>query len=1451
MTFFLADLSYFGDPEILFREAEAELNRMIFNFVTGPMRIFKRYIPICLWLLCSNFSMISGQKPYEPRIADPITESWRWTHISELHGRSISCASESLDGAMLFGIDRGILKYNGFDWELLSPADSAAKLSINALCEGEDGGLYAGTSSGLYSIKSGEWEKLFPVNDQLVVNVADVIKLPGGGILASFGNSRNEEVISGLFRYSRGISTLYTTQYTYDTDLQGELSGIQWIHIPDRLAIPNRNGQHVFNVLDLCSGKKGNIFAGISNEHQAGKIVEFNFDQGNTGEFRINNLHSDKEGLLIRSDVKIAEAPDEKLWVVSNAHELGVYVWSGKKWSSFKISDQFGGINSQHDILTCSDGSIWIEGHGRIFLLKDEVLSQYKYPEIPITTAPRIQFFESDNQAVWVVGKLDEVYRFDNTFNNWITYEGLNYQGGTRDGQSWFLTSDGRVVVSQLGEWFSYGEEDGLIDTPVRVFLTSYNEVWVFGSHAQTAATAFLHGNKWEKTLHPKVSWGIDYRSAYESVDGSLWFGCSVDIQREKGHKGGVLQLKDPEHNKQSWIHHGESGDLEINSCYGIGQSQDGRIWFGGRPLRTFDGEGWEIFEDIKELQEYIDYIHTDEQGTLWLASRYYGIFKFDGREWSNYTVEEGLPSNNIISILVENDTSVWATTHGGLAHFDGNSWAAGGYTDDLSMIHEGGSILGSKSGHVWFNITTNDWERRGLTREQTNPDAYHTFKSIRYFPDGSPPQTEILPFRNEIESNSNFTVFWQGRDFFEMTLADDLAFSWRLNKGEWSSFSNLAYHNFSNLKPGTYQLEVRARDMEFNADTSPATASFQVAVPWWRRLEVILMTLIALVIIGILQFNILNRNRQLQKLNLDMQLKSEELQRQKMETESKKNLLEETLGKLRKLNQSRLQFFTNVSHEFRTPLGLIIGPVEELIETPDRLESGMKSKYYDIIHRNANRILRLVNQIMEVYKVEDSTLEFRPERGDIVLQAKEIMELFDSLSEQRKVDLKLIAVPDSISFYYDQDKIEKILFNLLSNAFKNLPEEGSIQVSLGLQAPEHPGLAKKYKEVVQLSVTDNGQGIPEEELPKIFDRFYHTEQESDSKLHQGTGIGLSYIKDLVKTHKGSIAVSSEPFVKTSFKVSLPYLQSSTKKSSGASPERKSTFSEDIHAAVADLSKSLTGQPSDLSIQNQELLHQEESKGLKLLIIDDDLDTRIFLRSCFHEDYHVLEAQNGKMGLTLTRTEFPDIIISDVMMPEMDGIEFCKHLKTDIDTSHIPVILLTAKTLTADKIKGFETGADAYIEKPFNKRVLRSQVQNLIRTRDQYKKRFQSDMDLHAAELKFPSIDEQFIQKVIACIEEHLDDSHLDAEHIAKDIGVSRIQLYRKIKVLTNQTVNQFIKSIRLKHAAGLLLESTYTISEIAYQTGFSAPNHFATYFKEYFGSTPSEYLEKGAPINR
>jgi signal transduction histidine kinase/DNA-binding response OmpR family regulator len=1398
-----------------------------------------------LWLLSMSICTITAQKPYQPRIDDPITESWRWTYISQLHGKSIRCISQSQDGDMLFGITNGVMKYNGYSWELLSPSDSSMELSITTLCDGEDGTIYVGTTTGLYSIKDREWEKLFPIKAQPEVWVSDLIRLPEGSILASFGDSRNEETISGLLRLKKDASTLYTTQHTYNDELKKEIDSLNWFRIPDKLGLANRNGKIVFNILDLCAAADGNIFAAVSNEHQFGKIVSFNFDQGINGAFRINDLYTEREGLLIRSKVKISEAPDGKLWVASNAHDLGIYLLSDQKWTSFKISDQFGGVNSQNDILTCSDGSVWIEGHGRIFLLKNNKLHQYKYPEIPITTAPRFQFFESEDHAVWVLGKLDEVFRFDNTFETWITYEELNYQGSSRDGRSWFLTADGKIVTSQYGEWMAFDEKDGVIDTPVRIFITSYDEVWVVGSHEQNAATAYLEDQKWIKKLHPKVSWGIDSRSVFESKDGSLWFGCSVDLQLEKGHLGGVLQLKNPQQNKDTWIHHGGSEDLEIRSCYGIGQSEDGRIWFGGKPLWTYDGTKWKIFDDINELQEYVDYIHNDTQGNLWLASRYYGIFKTDGDHWDNYTVEDGLPSNNILSIMLENDSSVWANTHGGLSHFDGYSWTGGGYANDLSMAQGGSSVIGSNSGHLWFNISTNDWKRRGLTNDQTVPNAYIAFKTVRYFPDENPPETEILPFDTEIEYNSSFTIFWQGHDYFEITNSKDLLFSWRLNGKEWSKFTPNTYHNFSNLKPGSYQLEVRARDLEFNVDLSPSITSFQVDVPWWRRLEVLILALTALTIIGILQYNIFNRNRRLQELNIDLRDKSEELQRQKMETESKKIMLEETLAKLQKLNQSRLKFFTNVSHEFRTPLGLIIGPAEELIETPGRIGNELKSKYYDIILRNAKRILRLVNQILEVYKVEASTLDFHPERGDIVQQIKRIVELFDSLSKNRKVDLIVDASPESITFFYDHDKVEKILFNLLSNAFKSVSEDGYIHVILRIQSIENQESGLETKQAFLLEVKDNGKGIPKESLPKIFDRFFHSEHESDSKLHTGAGIGLSYIKDLVKTHKGTISVTSEPLSETIFKVHLPFIQECNQKNTKDSHASQLTFSEDIYSAVSDLSKSLTRETKKLPVPDNEEPSHEIYKELKLLIIDDDLDTRIFLRSCFNDNYQVLEANNGKMGLTITRTEFPDLIISDVMMPIMNGIELCKILKTDFDTSHIPIILLTAKTLTEDKIEGLETGANAYLEKPFNKRVLVTQVQNLIRERENYKKRFQSDVDLDTKELKISSIDENFIQKVINCIEDHMDDSLLNAEQIAKSIGVSRIQLYRKIKALTSQTVNQFIKSVRLKNAAKLLLESDLTISEIAYESGFSAPSHFATYFKEYFGITASEYIEK------
>ncbi len=1150
-----------------------------------------------------------------------------------------------------------------------------------------------------------------------------------------------------------------------------------------------------------------------------------NFHQGAPGNLLVEDVFTDEDGLFIKSSVKITESQAGEIWAVSTAYDMGIQFFKDGSWKEIRISDIFGGIESQSSVMACSDGSIWIEGNGRIFRKIDDQWTAHQYPEIPITTASRFIFHESSDKKIWVIGVFNELYLFDNTFEKWVTYENLIYQGETSNGDSWYLHSNGKVILNRHGEWFEFGTKDGLMDTPVRIFITSTGQVWVLGSHKQTAATAYLKNDKWVMIMHPELSWGIDYRGCYESVDGSLWFGCSVDIQPARGQRGGIIKFQTSADGRLHWTHLPEDENLIIGSSYGIGSSKDGRIWIGGKPLWTYQEGTWMKFTGVEKLEEYVDYVDTDDQGNLWLASRYFGIFRFDGESWENYTMEDGLPSNNIINIYAENESRIWAITHGGISLFDGNIWTNVNFPGMISFVTEGGSILKGKTGHIWFNMSTNDWVSRGLTQEKTDPRAFEYFRTVRYMPDRSPPETNIVSYQKQVNQREDANVFWSGRDFFNETSFDDLQYSWRLNNEEWTTFSNKSFHTFNGLKPGHYQMEVRTRDMGLKIDPSPAVIKFRVLVPWWKHPLFISLASIALGLIIFLQIRILSNNKKLLQLNESLEDKSDELNN--------------ALTKMQKLVYSRLRFFTNISHEFRTPLGLILGPVEELKEPKNRISTSTRKKYYDIIHRNATRILRLINQILEVYKVEESTLEFNPTAGDLVGQISEIVDLFEHMTNQYGILIKLEQVNKTMVFSYDHDKIEKIIFNLLSNAIRNVPRNGSIKIAVELRT-------EGDVEMACVSVSDTGKGILPEDYEKIFERFYHNDSGSYRQLHAGTGIGLAYIKDLVKAHNGSIEVSSDPGVETVFLVKIPYTKIAEQSLNEYDQKEipADSLSVDIHKAVAELDSYLSDRHQEGGSENI-LIKEIGEKRAKLLIVDDDMDTRTFIRHCFEHNFIILEAQDGLEGIHIARLEYPDLIISDVMMPMQDGLQFCQIVKTDFDTSHIPFILLSARAMVSDKIKGIELGADAYLEKPFNKKLLQSHVDNLLRSRSLLRRRFREEIQIRPSEMKMASLDEQFIEKMVDSIEKNIDNENLDAEKLSREVGVSRIQLYRKTKALTGQTVNQFIRSIRLKKAARLLKEQSMTVSEIAYVVGFSAPNHFASYFKEYFGMTPTDYKDQ------
>ena len=475
------------------------------------------------------------------------------------------------------------------------------------------------------------------------------------------------------------------------------------------------------------------------------------------------------------------------------------------------------------------------------------------------------------------------------------------------------------------------------------------------------------------------------------------------------------------------------------------------------------------------------------------------------------------------------------------------------------------------------------------------------------------------------------------------------------------------------------------------------------------------------------------------------------------------------------------------------------------------------------IINRNAQRLLRLVNQLLDFRKAEAGKLKLKVVESDIVKFLKEVKLSFESLAEQKNVQFELRSSSPAIVMYFDRDQFEKIFFNLLSNAFNHTPDGGRISVDITEADGE-----------VEISVEDNGSGIKPENFKKIFRRFY---SEEDAFYH-GTGIGLALTRALVELHHGKISVESieKEFARFIIKI----------------PTGKGHFKES--ELLVDYSEN--GSPiMQYDLDNELLIPQspdlQEKPPLailkKILVVEDNAEVRSYIKSVFNGKYEVLEAQNGEEGLKVAEAGDPELVISDVMMPGMDGLALCKRLKEDVKTSHIPVILLTARTSMLFKVEGLENGADDYITKPFNARILELKVRNLIKSRELLQRNFSSNENLtiEPKKVTLTSADETFVQKALESIENNMTNSEYTVEDLGKEVGMSRMQLYRKLKALTGQSANEFIRSIRLKRAAQLLEQNQLTVAEVTYEVGFTDLQYFRNCFKKQFNINPSEYGKK------
>ena len=618
---------------------------------------------------------------------------------------------------------------------------------------------------------------------------------------------------------------------------------------------------------------------------------------------------------------------------------------------------------------------------------------------------------------------------------------------------------------------------------------------------------------------------------------------------------------------------------------------------------------------------------------------------------------------------------------------------------------------------------------------------------------------------------------------------------------------------HYTNLPSGDYKFLVKAANSDGVWNPEPAQLSVRVLPPWWRTSWA--YTLYFVAFLGLLW---LVRRITLLRAGYENEIKIERLEKQKLE----------------EVNQMKLIFFTNISHELKTPLTLIISPLEEIIR--DRAIGGHRlHSTFSMMHRNAVRLLLMINQLLDIRKAEAGLMKLEAREGNAVQFVSEVCLSFRELAQQQHIQFDFQSERPVIQAWFDADQLEKVFFNVLSNAFKFTPTGGQVRVKMGA-APEKGQFFVRFE--------DNGKGIPEDKLPFIFERFFRAEEHAGEGEAGGTGIGLSLVKNIVERHHGRVEVESWPGRGSVFTVWLPLGDASFSENEKKRPH---TPGKTEQPYLGETMLEITD-PEDVArlYTGGDALSAPEASLEKshILVVEDNVDIREYIVKNLSQEYIVSEAENGHEGLQKTLEHLPDLILCDISMPGMDGLELTRQLKTRVETSHIPIILLTARTSLIFKINGLETGADGYITKPFNLRLLQLRIRNLIESRRRLREKYAKTLnrlDLEPSEVAFPEMDELFLKSVSETVEAHLENPEFSVDDLAQKLLMNRKQVYRKIKALTDQTPNEFIRTIRLQRAAQLLRTHRYTIAEVTYKVGFQDLKYFRERFRAFFGVNPSE----------
>ncbi len=1126
-------------------------------------------------------------------------------------------------------------------------------------------------------------------------------------------------------------------------------------------------------IRSFAEDKDGNIWLGTGDGLDKMNVQRQTFEH-------FKSVKSDEQTLSGNSIYKISFDEESKLWVGT---EDGLNIFNPANGKNFRvnktISNKYSGLGgfvgySVRDIYLDKCGIYWISTLQGGVNKYDNNLAFFNYKRLnPIGT----NGISSGAVFAFAEGPSGDIFV------------------GTDDrGLNIFNKKTGQIKPIALN---GMDTQKGFVLTLERSDNTLWIGTYHYGLYIMNLLTNSVKQIQIPKNITDATNTPINCLKA--DKQGNIWIGTNGNgLYRYHISTGELVHISN------IFIQQKNRNILFTGYITAIELDQQDNLWIGtnGGGLARYDQtqNSLKIYNhDNSNLPlDMILAIHCDKSGQIWVGVMGGGLCLYNtkAQKFNQYGIKNLLSNDVIYKILEDDFGKLWVSTNKGISVFDPQKKVFKNYTYHNGIQQSNfniGSGFKTSSGEMYFggNEGFNFFNPKNLNQNKNTPSLVFTDlkignKSVNPVENSEITEPISVAKKINLSYKQNFSLDFVALNY---TAPQENQYTYMLDgfDKEWNQVGALTTAVYTNLDPGKYQFRLKARSEDSSWHTPEKVIEIVVNPPFWRTyyayIAYFLMALITFLAI---------RRRAIQKLKNEFALEQE-----RTETERKIEF-----------EQLKIKFLTNLSHELKTPLTLILNPLENLLM---KEKSSEKIDTLNLVNRNAKRLLNIVNQLLDFRKIVENELKLNLSDGDLVSFTKEIFDSFKYISERKHIHLDFYSSLIDFHTVFDKDKVERILLNLLSNAIKFTNENG--KVYFHIQPDSEYG--------IKLIVGDTGIGLPAEKLEKIFDRFYQVNNQ-DNILNQGSGIGLSITQEFVKLHGGTISVEGIEGRGSIFTVVIPLLEIKQ----GESSELFSPMEEEINQPV-----------------NYEQAFLESSKIEKpiLLLVDDSEDIRTYLRESLKDTYTIVEASEGKQGWQKALSAHPEIIVSDVNMPNMDGIALVKKLKNDNRTKHIPVILLTVLAEEIDQLKGLETGANDYLTKPFSFQLLNIKISNLLTLNHSFKDTYSKQINIEIPEVEFMSEDEKYILKVTKYIEDHISNPDLSVIDLSKKMNTSRGTLYSKILSLTGETPVEFVRSVKLKRAAMLLEKSEMKISQVGYEVGFSNPNYFTRAFKAKYKISPSE----------